>query len=264
MWFEPVIGDPEDYAFRFDPDNDYWRFSLEAFRQTGDICQGKFLQEFPDLIEGLDTLASMRGTENLLADLLERPQWVHRCMRSLTDLYFRHYDVLYDLLRDEVGGSSWWIWAPGRLIKLQCDFSAMISASMFREFMVPLLTEMTERVSYTLYHLDGPEALHHVPALCGIPRLGMLQWQPGAGVEPPWDRRWRPWLHEMLDAGKKIMMGLNRQPNRTSYEKWDYDSIFDVLDDLEREFGRQFNEFVFSASLDSVEEAEKLIRRLGG
>ena len=43
---------------------------------------------------------------------------------------------LYDLLRDDRGGSHFWAWAPGRMAKLQCDFSAMISPQMFRQFMV--------------------------------------------------------------------------------------------------------------------------------
>ena len=38
---------------------------------------------------------------------------------------------LYDLIRDEVGGSHFWAWAPGRMAKFQCDFSAMIGPSMF-------------------------------------------------------------------------------------------------------------------------------------
>ena len=51
-------------------------------------------------------------------------------------------------MRDEVGGSCYWVWAPGRTAKFQCDFSAMISPAMFNEFMLPVLGEMCERVSY--------------------------------------------------------------------------------------------------------------------
>ncbi|NIQ98593.1 MAG: trimethylamine corrinoid protein 2, partial [Gemmatimonadales bacterium] len=186
VWCERCIEDPETAQFAYDSSNFYWRFTREAYSQAKRQSEGKFLLQFPDLIEGLDTLAAMRGTDRLLADLIERPEWVHGSLRRITDLYFRYYDMLYDLLRDEVGGSVFWIWAPGRLTKLQCDFSAMISPAMFREFMVPVLTQMAERVSYSLYHLDGPNAIGHLEALLSIPRLGMIQWTPGAGSEPHW------------------------------------------------------------------------------
>ena len=68
----------------------------------------------------------MRDSQTLLIDLLDRPEWVHRQLDRITDLYFHYYDRLYEQSKDEVGGSVFWAWAPGRMAKLQCDFSAMI------------------------------------------------------------------------------------------------------------------------------------------
>ncbi|MDH7568457.1 MAG: hypothetical protein QHJ73_02560 [Armatimonadota bacterium] len=206
VWCEPCITDPFQARFEYDPNNFYWRFSQEAHRRTAEVGRGKLLQQFPDFIEGLDTLAAMRGTEELLIDLIDRPEWVHASLRRITDLYFHYYDVIYDIIRDEVGGSVFWVWAPGRITKLQCDFSAMISPAMFREFMLPVLNEMTERVSYSLYHWDGPGAICHLDALLSIPELDMIQWTPGAGTEPAWHSRWWPLYHRVLDGGKKLFI----------------------------------------------------------
>jgi len=240
VWCEPCIESPETARFAYDPDNFYWRFSTEAFSQVKALAQGKLLQQFPDLIEGLDTLAAMRGTDALLCDLLERPEWVHASLRTITDLYFQYYDRLYDLLRDEVGGSIYWVWAPGRLTKLQCDISAMLSPAMFREFMLPILIEMTERVSYSLYHWDGPQALVHQEALLSIPRLGMIQWQPGSMNEPGQHPRWWPVLHAMLDAGKKVMIG---------------GGSVEEMRALKREFGPQCKQFILGCEAQSAEQA---------
>jgi hypothetical protein len=245
VWCEPFLDDPEAARFAYDPDNFYWRFCYDAYAQTAALGQGKFLQQFPDLIEGLDTLAAMRGTDRLLYDLLERPDWVHACLRTLTDLYFRYYDMLYDLLRDEVGGSVYWVWAPGRLTKLQCDFSAMISPGMFRDFMVPVLTEMTERVGYSLYHWDGPSALCHQDVLLSLPRLGMIQWQPGAGVEPQWHSRWWPMFHDLLDAGKALYIGGGGR---------------DQLLALKREFGQQCKRMFLSGDAESPQQAQEYLQ----
>jgi 5-methyltetrahydrofolate--homocysteine methyltransferase len=224
VWCEPFIDDPDAARFVSDLDNFYWRFTQEATRQVLAQARDKFFVCFPDLIEGLDTLEGMRGAQRLLVDLIDRPEWVHACLRQITDRYFYHYDLLYNMIRDEVGGSVFWAWAPGRMAKFQCDFSAMISPAMFGEFMVPVLTEMTERTAYSMYHWDGPGALPHHDHLLGIPGLDILQWTPGAGAPPTWDPVWWPIYHKTLDAGKRLFIAAMET---------------DHLRALKREFGAQ-------------------------
>jgi len=245
VWCEPFVENPGDIKFRYDPENFYWQFSCEAFRRSVKLGKGKCLHQFPDLIEGLDTLAAMRGTDNVLLDLVERPEWVHACLRRTTDRYFHHYDILYDMIRDEVGGSIFWCWAPGRMAKFQCDFSAMLSPGMFRDFMGPVLREMTERVSYCMYHWDGPGALCHLDTLLSLPDLDMIQWTPGAGAEGSWNRRWWPYYHTILDAGKKIFIGANSEEH---------------LLDLKREFGEQTKRMLVRMSANTPEEGEAFLR----
>lgn len=248
VWFEPCMESPEDARFEFDPENFYWQFTLRLGRELLRIGEGKFLLKFPDLIEGLDTLAAMRGTEKLLIDLVERPDWVHDCLRQITDRYFHYYDILYDMFRDEVGGSYFWAWAPGRASKFQCDFSAMISPEMFGEFMVPVLTEMCERISYSMYHWDGPGAIQHHEHLLSIARLPMLQWMPGSGQLPSWHKKWWPLYHKSFDAGKKVLIGCD---------------AVEQLKDLRREFGQGFKQFYISMAARSLEEAEESLRVAG-
>lgn len=244
VWCEPFVDRPEEARFQFDPDNYYWRFATRLAREQLRVGRGKFLLQFPDLIEGLDTLAAMRGTENLLADLLDRPDWVHGCLRQITDRYFHHYDILYDLMRDEVGGSVYWLWGPGRVAKFQCDFSAMIPAYMFGEFMVPVLTEMCERVSYSLYHWDGPGAIPHHDHLLSIPGLKMLQWTPGAGAEPSAHRRWWPLYHKTVEAGKKMFIDIG---------------TCEELASLKAEFGDKLKGFYIRLAAGSLDEAERAL-----
>jgi len=245
VWCEPCMRSPDEARFDYDPGNFYWDFCLRLGREQLSLGRGKFLIQFPDLIEGLDTLAAMRGTEELLVDLIERPDWVQRCLRQITDRYFHYYDILYDLFRDEVGGSVFWAWAPGRMAKFQCDFSAMISADMFGEFMVPVLREMCERVSYCMYHWDGPGALQHHDHLLSIPGLKMLQWTPGDGHEPCWHRRWWPYFHKTFEAGKKVFI-------------W-CDGI-ETLKRLKREFGQGFKQFLIGMGAESPQHADEILK----
>jgi hypothetical protein len=250
VWFEPCLTSPEAARFAYDPDNFYWGFTQRAHRATLQVSRGKFLHQFPDLIEGLDTLAAMRGTELLLQDLLDRPQWVHDCLRRITDLYFHYYDMLYDLIRDEVGGSVFWCWAPGRLVKLQCDFSAMISPVMFREFMFPILCEMAERTSYSLYHLDGPQAIGHLDTLLAVPGLDMIQWTPGAGQPGVHDPQWWPMYHHIIAGGKRIMAA--GVPNAAA------------LAAMRQEFGAGLGRMLITMAVTSADEAQRCLDLAGG
>ncbi len=250
-WFESCIREPEEARFAFDPENKAWRYSLATFVRMAEEGRGKILQQFPDLIEGLDTLEAMRGGMNLLTDLIERPEWVHACLRQITPLYFRHYDLLYDMLRDEIGGSVFWLWAPGRLAKLQCDFSAMISPSMFGEFMVPVLREMTERLSYAFYHWDGPGAIPHHDHLLSLPKLDMIQWTAGAGAEPATHPRWWPLYHKTFEAGKAIFISLPYHRNGE-----DLAAEFRVL---RREFGPKLNRFVLGITAPDLKAAKNIL-----
>ncbi len=244
VWFEPCIDAPETARFAFDAGNFYWQFTLRLAREQAQMGRGKFLLSFPDLIEGLDTLAAMRGTQDLLIDLLERPEWVRDSLLKITSLYFNYYDILYKLIKDERGGSHFWVWAPGRVAKFQCDFSAMISPRMFGEFMAPVLREMTARVDYCLYHWDGPGAIPHHDHLLGIDEIDMLQWTPGAGANATVDPRWWPLYHKTVEAGKKVMIGV--------------DSV-EGLGALKKEFGVKLKQFLINFSASSLAEGEQAL-----
>jgi hypothetical protein len=245
-WCEPCFAEPEEARFEYDPANFYWDFTLRLTHEQLRLGRGRFLCQFPDLIEGLDTLAAMRGTEKLLVDLLERPGWVKSCLRQIIDRYFHYYDILYDLMRDEVGGSHFWAWAPGRMAKFQCDFSTMIGPGMFADLMVPVLTEMCERVSYSMYHWDGPGAIVHHDHLLSIPCLTMLQWTPGAGVEPLEHERWWPLYHRTVEAGKKLYLG--------------WIAGVESLVALKREFGPKLKQFLIGMGASSPQEAAEVER----
>jgi len=245
MWSVPCISRPEEASFVFDESNFYWDFTLRLAREQVRRGDGRFVTAFPDLIEGLDTLAAMRGTQTFLLDLVERPGWVQECLGQITRRYFDYYDILYDLIKDQTGGSCWWAWAPGRMAKLQCDFSAMISPGMFGEFMVPVLREMTEKLDYSMYHWDGPGALGHLDHLLSLERLNMLQWTPGDGVEPVMDKRWWGIYHKTIEAGKKVFLvgfiGL------------------DNLKAFKREFGRKLGQFMIRMDVESPQQGEEAI-----
>lgn len=77
VWYDPCIDDPEAAPpIRFHPENRWFRTHMGISERGLPRSQGRYLVAMPDLIENLDTLAALRGTEPLLMDMLERPEWV--------------------------------------------------------------------------------------------------------------------------------------------------------------------------------------------
>jgi corrinoid protein of di/trimethylamine methyltransferase len=161
----------------------------------------------PDLMEGLDVLAALKGTDQVLMDTVMQPEVVERQMQQINDIYFQVFDELYDIIRegDEMAFCYFSLWAPGKTTKLQSDISTMISTDDYRRFVLPFIREQCQRIDYTLYHLDGVGAMHHLPALLEIDELNAIQWTPGVGQPQGGNAKWYDMYRRILDAGKSIM-----------------------------------------------------------
>lgn len=227
VWFYPTIQHEENPEklppFVFDENNYWWKVAEETAREMMKLGRGKYLVGFPDLIEGIDILASLREGETLMFDIIERPEWVHEKLRELNEVYFAAYDRLYDICKMEDGSSAFGafcIWGPGKTAKLQCDASAMFSPNMFAEFVVPQLSDQCQRLNNSLYHLDGTQAVGHLEHLLKIDALDAIEWTPQAGIEGGGHARWYEMYHRILDAGKSVQI------------MSDYDDVPAVLKEL--------------------------------
>ena len=177
---------------------------LRACKQR---AQGHYYVGMPDLMEGLDVLAALRGTDQVLLDTVMRPEELERELQQVNDIYFQVFDELYDIIRegDEMAFCYFSLWAPGKCSKLQSDISTMISEDDFRRFVVPYIREQCQRIPYTLYHLDGVGALRHLPALLEIEELDAIQWTPGVGQPQGGSPQWYDLYRRILDGGKSVM-----------------------------------------------------------
>ena len=82
----------------------------------------------------------------------------------------------------------------------------MISPEMFREFALDDLRYDTERLSNSMYHLDGPQAVRHLDALLELDKLKSIQWIYGAGSPRP--MHWLDLYKKITAAGKlNVILG---------------------------------------------------------
>jgi 5-methyltetrahydrofolate--homocysteine methyltransferase len=107
---------------------------------------GECLVDMPDIIENIDIYSAMRGTEEALYDLMDDPELVEARIAQIDDAYFRYYDAFREVIAEPDGTQSYTcfhIRGAGRVAKIQCDFSAMLSPAQFRRFVLPSLEKQT-------------------------------------------------------------------------------------------------------------------------
>lgn len=205
IWIHPN-PDFKD-KLEFDPNHPNYLIHKELLHACKRKANGNYYVGMPDLMEGLDVLAALKGTDKVLLDTVMQPEVVEEQLQYINDVYFKVFDELYDIIRegDEMAFCYFSSWAPGKMTKLQCDISTMISDDDYRRFVQPYLREQCQKIPYTLYHLDGVGALHHLPAILEIEELKAIQWTPGVGEPQGGDPKWYDLYKKIIAGGKSIM-----------------------------------------------------------
>lgn len=210
VWYDHCITDPASHPpLVFDPEAPWCRVQEALVRENVKHSRGQYLTGCPDLIENIDILASLRGNETLMVDMLEDPDWVKAKVVEINRVFFKAYQRIYDMIRQSDGSSAWAhfdLWGDGKTAKVQCDASAMFSSAMFAEFVVPALTEQCAWLDHSMYHLDGTQCIPHLDHLLAIEPLDAIEWTPQAGIEPGGNKRWWPMYKRILEAGKSVQI----------------------------------------------------------
>ena len=234
VWFSPSAPGPID-AVRpaYDAANWWWRRirditarAVERFAPQVQVCH-------TDLGGNMDIVASLRGSQRLLLDVIDSPEEVDRLVAAVTPLWLRYYDELDAIIRPACRGTAPWapIWSPGRCYMLQSDFSYMISPRMFERFVLPDLVACCDALDHGFYHMDGKGQTPHLDNLLGIARLRGIQWQPGDGA--PRADGWLPLLKRIRDAGKLCQVYVTAAGARTIVrELGGRGFLFDIVEEI--------------------------------
>lgn len=206
IWIHPDPDFKDEVVFN--PEHPNWILHKELLKACKAKAKGNYYVGMPDLMEGLDVLAALKGTDRVLLDTVMQPEVLEQQMQQINDIYFQVFDELYDIIRegDEMAFCYFSSWAPGKMSKLQSDISTMISEDDYRRFVQPFIREQCQKIDYTLYHLDGVGAMHHLPALLEIEKLNAIQWTPGVGEPQGGSPKWYDLYKRILAAGKSIMV----------------------------------------------------------
>ncbi len=189
-WWEPILKDSDwdCSCLKINEEGKWWQFTLQLLHRAVVDSQGKAIPSIGAFGGAGDTLAALRGTEQLLYDLSDCPEKVARAEEFLMEMWIQVYSIFYEIVSPgSDGGSTCWfpLWAPGKFYASQCDFSYLISPSHFQKIFLPVIEKQIEYLDYAVFHVDGVGAFRHVPALCQLPKLKAIQILPGAGKLSP-------------------------------------------------------------------------------
>ncbi len=208
-WVLPSVDDwAEVMPLRIRPDNQHWQHVLAFAEAAGQRAAGKFLVDALDMHSNLDALAAFRGYQQFCLDMIDQPEVIDQVVAQVIELYSLVYEGVANAARmDEVGWTTHWgqLTAPGKSEMMQCDFSAVMSPEMFRRWLRPALEAESEFLDHSFYHLDGPDALIHLPELLSIPNIHGIQWVPGAALDAERGQHtWVDLFQTIQKAGKAV------------------------------------------------------------
>jgi hypothetical protein len=206
VWFAPTLERYED--LRFDPGSFLYQQTLSLCREYVRDAKGAYIVAMPDTVGDADALSHLRGPDQLMLDLLDRPEEVRAALAAVQAVWEDVMGRVFDLVLENNDGGSCVGWlsayAPGRLGQLQCDLSVMVSPGMFQEFLVYELERQSEYLDHALYHLDGRQQVVHLPHILSVPGIRAVQWTNVAGQGPATD--YIPVLRRIQAAGKGLIL----------------------------------------------------------
>ncbi len=222
VWFKPIYQDEDDWEdipeIKFDPENPWFKEHLALAKKCHELAGEDFPVAIPDLMENIDTLSSLRGTQELMCDIAIDEDEMKERVGQVTKAYYQAMQAFYDAVKDPEGGSAYTVfqvWGPGKCIKLQCDAGAMISDEMYRNVVLDSLKEQAKWCDQVLYHLDGPDNIRHLDSILEAD-IDALQWTSGDAGPDGTLEEWDKIYDKAIAAGKSLWVKVYSG----EYEDW--------------------------------------------
>lgn len=159
---------------------------------------GRFAVVQPLMRGPSDLAEAVLGPELMSFSMIDHPESLRRFLDEVTHTFIDVLHAVLDRVPTVAGGyvSPFGIWAPGTVVRTQCDATAFLAPQHYAQWYLPYDTLISESVDYSIIHLHSC-SLHTVEPLLAVARPHAIQitleTAPG------------PTLVEMLPTLRKIL-----------------------------------------------------------
>lgn len=238
---KPPVVDTDDFScLKFDVNNVYYRQILDMMDCAFEHCEGNFLVGYTDMHPGMDCADAVRGTENLLMDMIDDPDAVHELGARCNAPFFKVMDSFHERLKARGQLSVSWMGIPSyeTMHIPSCDLGAMLSKEMFCEFALPLIHDEVRHFCHNVFHLDGPDNSRHLDAILEIEEIQAIQWVQGAGRMNS-VMLWTDLIKRIQAAGKSVVVNLETNELEPLLDALRPEGIFLFVNEADPEIQRR-------------------------
>ena len=218
-WVEAILGTPiratiqggsmrtlafieswEEWERRATHRDEAWFEALKRLTELLVARSGGRYAVAQTLMRGPCVLAeAVLGPELMSYSLYEHQDSLRRFLDEAVDTFIEILHAQLARMAPVEGGtmSPFGIWAPGTVVRTQCDATAFLSADHYREWFLPYDERICETVDYSIIHLHSV-SLHTVDALLAVARPHAIQVT--LETSPP-----GPTLEEMVPVFRKAL-----------------------------------------------------------
>ncbi|MGC9347607.1 MAG: hypothetical protein ACP5JG_05665 [Anaerolineae bacterium] len=137
---------------------------------------GRYAVVAPIMRGPSDLAEAVLGPELMCLSIYDHPDSLRAFLEEVTGTFIEILQALLSHMPSVDGGyvSPFGIWAPGTVVRTQCDASAFLSADHYAEWFLPYDVRISESVDYSIIHLHSC-SLHTVDALLKQERPHAIQ-----------------------------------------------------------------------------------------
>jgi hypothetical protein len=165
---DSVIGDEQHLSWeaawekRFDPRHPWFEKCMEFARALVDRAEGRYPISHGPELGPTDLHALLRGHSQSILDLMDEPERSAELLASLGQVFAEFFRETWKHLPRYHGGyfdAQYQLWAPGPIIRMQEDATAVFSPDLYRRLVQPVDRMIAGQFACNFIHLHSTSML---------------------------------------------------------------------------------------------------------
>jgi len=207
VWAEERKASWEELAeLKASPDAPWLKKYVEFVRVLTEEAAGRYPVGVPILRGVTDMMGALRGHTETIIDFLECPEESQALAAAVADALIAVTRAHHAAAAPFAGGcfiEQYCMWAPGPIVRLQEDASAVISPTIYRDFIRENDRKIAGAFPYSLIHLHS-SSLFLIDDFLAVEELGVFQINRDVGeMGMP---ELIPYLKRIQAAGRRIFL----------------------------------------------------------